>query len=454
MREKSFFLGLFLIVLSLGLSFGAGGRAGATGLLPNRTEVLPNGLTVILHEDHRAPFIAILVRYRAGARHEAGGPSGIAHLLEHLLFRGSDHLGRLDQHVLLYQLGSREFNAATRLESTDYYEVIPAGNLETALWMESDRMGFPNLDWQSLSREREIVQSERRERQEGAPYAKGQLLLWQALFPAGHPYHHNIIGSPEDLASLGGGQIKSFFARYYAPSNATLVLSGDFQTDQVLPLVKKYFGSLRSQPPPTPPAIAAPQLTREVVLNHTERIGKSARLRVAWLTPPILSKLDAAADLLCLVLSRGRLGRLREKLQESSSAVQSIRVQQQSNTGESVFTVSIDAADAAMLPALLKGLDESLAEIARDGIPEEEMTTVRRWMRGQRFEELEDLRAKAHRLAIYHEHKGRADWMLLDLVRYQTVTSKDIQELVREHLRPDRRVVLHVTPALQNGGAK
>lgn len=447
----------WLFCLLLGLLFGLSGSsrdAEASGLLQNRTVVLSNGLTVILHEDHRTPFVAVLVRYRVGVRNEVGGPSGLAHLFEHILFRGSDHIAPLNQHQLLYQLAALEYNGTTALENTDYYEVIPAANLETALWMESDRMGFPILGRWELRNELEIVRSERRQRYQDAPYSEAQLRQWQALFPAGHPYHHNSIGSAEDLASITIEQARSFFERFYGPNNAVLTLSGDFETERALKLVEKYFGSLKSRPVPPPPAVAPLRIDKEIVLHHTETQGRSPVLRLCWLTPPSYTKLDTAADLLALILSRGRVGRLQRRLQGEPMLAQTVGASQQSLSHESLFTLIVTAQDAAALPQLHKILDEILEEIARDGVSEEELTSARRWMRAALFHRMESLTGKARILTEFYLKKGRADWQLLDFVRYQNVTSKDIQDLVREHLRPNQRVVIYAEPAETKGGVR
>ncbi len=189
---------------------------------------LPNGLTVLLHEDHKTPVVAVDVYYKVGSKDEKPGRTGFAHLFEHMMFLGSKH-HNLDFSRPLEQLGA-ENNATTDEDRTDYYERVPSNALELALWLEADRMGFllSAMTQEKLDKERDVVKNERRETVDNAPYGQADDVLRAALYPEGHPYRHSVIGSMADLSASSLADVSAFFQTYYAPDNAILCVAGDF----------------------------------------------------------------------------------------------------------------------------------------------------------------------------------------------------------------------------------
>lgn len=212
--------------------------------IPFEKYTLPNGLDVILSEDHSIPFVQVNIWYNVGSKDEAPGRSGFAHLFEHLMFQGSEHMDD-DYFVPLQKIGA-EINGTTTSERTNYFEGVPSDQLPLALWLESDRMGWllPALTAEKLQNQKDVVRNERRQSYEDQPYGGAWLALNCALYPPDHPYHHPVIGSHEDLEAATLDDVRGFFSRWYSPSNASLVVAGDFDPEFVRGRIERLFGGL------------------------------------------------------------------------------------------------------------------------------------------------------------------------------------------------------------------
>src|SRR5262252_8154876 len=217
--------------------------------VPVETFTLKNGLKVVVHEDHSAPLVAVNVWYHVGSSREVQGRSGFAHLFEHVMFQGSEHVGD-DQHFAIVQEAGGAANGSTNADRTNYFEMVPSNYLETALWLESDRMGFllNGLDQKKLDTQRDVVKNERRQRYENAPYGMAFIRVGEMLYPANHPYHWPTIGYMDDLTAASLDDVKAFFRKWYSPDNACLVVAGDVKTADVKRLATLYFGDLPRGP--------------------------------------------------------------------------------------------------------------------------------------------------------------------------------------------------------------
>src|SRR5262249_16225362 len=246
LRRKTY----MLFVFALGLPFSLA-RADAPRI-PFEKYTLKNGLEVILSEDHRVPAVHVQVWYHVGSKDEQPGKTGFAHLFEHVMFQGSRDLAEDTWFKTLDAVGGFGINGTTNTERTNYFESVPSNQLELALWMESDRMGFllDKLNDESFKNQQEVVRNERRQRTEMAPYGQAGKFTAEAMYPTTHPYHHTTIGEHQDLARASLGDVQAFFRRYYVPSNATLTLVGDFEPARARQLVEKYFGTLPAVPAP------------------------------------------------------------------------------------------------------------------------------------------------------------------------------------------------------------
>ncbi|PTL77117.1 pitrilysin family protein [Vitiosangium sp. GDMCC 1.1324] len=420
--------------------------------IPYEKYTLPNGLEVILARDPKLPVVAVNVWYHVGAYNEQPGRTGFAHLFEHMMFQGSKHVPD-DVHIaMLEQLGANDLNGTTNFDRTNYFETVPSNQLATALWLESDRMGFllDALDEKKLRTQQEVVKNERRQGTETRPYGLAQEKLWKALFPAPHPYHGKVIGSMEDLDAATVGEVKDFFRKWYAPANATLAVVGDFDEQQARALIEKYFGTLPSGPKPEKPQVAPVKVTRETVIRHDEKVGTLPMVTMAWLTPSYLTEGDATADVLANALGTGKSSRLYKRLVQDKELAQSVSASQQSLGAQSVFTIEAVARPGVSSDALAKEIDAVLDEVRRDGIQPQELNRARSRFETQMLAGLQSVGGfggKADTLQSYNHYEGDPGYLNEDLARYDAVTPDKVRDFAREYLKPDARVVLHAVPS-------
>src|SRR5689334_22611587 len=247
---------------------GGAGTRGAADIprIDFQKFTLSNGLDVIVSPDHRLPMVAVDLWYHVGPAYEQAGRTGFAHLFEHMMFQCSKHVP-CDSHLkLLEAAGASDLNGTTDYDRTNYFETVPANQLELALWLESDRMGYllDKVDQAALSNQQDVVRNERRQSVENQPYGLADEALVQLLYPKGHPYYGNVIGSHADIQAAKLEDVKNFFKQYYAPNNAGLAIVGDFDPAQTKQLVQKYFGTLKRGPAVPPITAAAPKITSEL----------------------------------------------------------------------------------------------------------------------------------------------------------------------------------------------
>ena len=270
---------------------------------------LPNGLDVILHEDHSTPIVGVNVWYHVGSKDERPGRTGFAHLFEHMMFQGSKHFDKV-YFGPIQSVGGR-LNGSTAMDRTNYWETVPSNYLELALWMESDRMGFllPAMTQAKLDNQRDVVKNERRQSYENRPYGLVHETILAALYPPDHPYSWPTIGSMQDITAASREDIADFFRRYYHPGNASLCIAGDFDPAEAKRLVEKYFGPIPAGPKVVHPKPSTPELTEEKRIHMTDHVGL-ARVYIVWPTPRHFTPEDAALDILGHVLGGGRTSRM------------------------------------------------------------------------------------------------------------------------------------------------
>src|SRR5688572_33107144 len=324
-------LGLAVAGLNASLAQNRPATANDIPRLQFEKYTLPNGLEVILSQDRRLPMVAVNLWYHVGPANEEPGRTGFAHLFEHMMFQSSKHVPP-DSHIrLLEAAGASDLNGTTDYDRTNYFETVPSNQVELALWLESDRMGYllDKVDQPALSNQQDVVRNERRQSVENEPYGLAEETLTQSLFPAGHPYYGNVIGSHEDIQAAKLDDVKNFFKQYYAPNNASLAIVGDFEPAQMKALVQKYFGTLKRGPAVPPITADTPKITseRRKVVNARVELP---RVYMAWLTSPILKPGDADADIAATILGGGRSSRLYKKLVYEKQIAQDVTAQQYS----------------------------------------------------------------------------------------------------------------------------
>jgi predicted Zn-dependent peptidase len=420
---------------------------------------LPNGLEVLVHVDRKLPVAAVNVWYHVGAFHEQPGRTGFAHLFEHMMFQGSKHVAD-DVHIgLLEKLGATDLNGTTNFDRTNYFETLPSNHLETALWLESDRMGFllDALTPEKLRTQQEVVKNERRQGYETAPYGLANEKLWQALFPLPHPYHGQVIGSMKDLEAATAADVRAFFATWYAPANATLAVAGDVDPAQVKALVEKYFGGLPGGSKPRPPAVERVARSGETVLRHDEPVATLPGLFMGWLSPGVFQPGDAEGDVLATALATGKASRLHRRLVHEKQLAQSVTAEQQSLGHQSSFTIDAVARPGVTTEQLQREIDAVLDEVRRGGVTAEEIARARDRYDTQVVSGLQRVGGfggKADVLQRYNHFTGNPGFLAQDLARYAKVTPESVRRFAAEYLRPEARAVVHaVPPAGEKAGA-
>lgn len=410
--------------------------------------VLPNGLNVILHEDHSIPMISVNVWYHVGSKNEKPGRTGFAHLFEHMMFQGSEH------HDELFAKGIEKYggveNGSTTEDRTNYWENLPGNYLEKALWLEADRMGFllPSMTQQRLDNQRSVVMNEKRQNYDDQPYGKTREYLNTLLYPPEHPYSWIPIGLMEDLEAASLEDVQGFFRTYYTPNNASLCIAGDFDPAQAKEWVEKYFGPI--PPGPTVDRIEewVPVLNQEIRATMEDKV-QLPRLYMAWHTPPYFAPGDAEFDLLAGILASGKSSRLYKSLVYDKQIAQDVSVYQASREIGSTFHITVTAKEGHTLEEIEQEINRILDDISVNGITPEEFERSRiNWESGfvRNLQTIGNFGGRADRLNTYNVYLGDPGKVRWDRDRYANATIDGVMSYYHKYLRPDARAVLYVLP--------
>ncbi len=435
--------------------------AAATSDIPRITfekYTLPNGLDVILRQDRRLPVVAVDLWYHVGPANEEKGRTGFAHLFEHMMFQCSKHVP-CDQHFqLLEAAGASDVNGTTDFDRTNYFETVPSNQLELALWLESDRMGYllDKVDQAALANQQDVVRNERRQSVENQPYGLAEEAMVQLLYPPGHPYYGNVIGSHEDIQAAKLDDVQRFFRQYYAPNNASLAIVGDIDVAQTKALVQKYFGTLRRGPAVPPIKATTPRITterRKVVASRVEL----PRVYMAWITPAFYKPGDADADIAATLLGGGRSSRLYKKLVYEQQIAQDVSAQQYSLVLGSIFQIQVTARPGRTAAEIEKALDAELTTLRTTAPAQTEVDRARNTIETNIVGGLESLGGfggVADRLNAYNHYLKTPDYLQQDVARYRAVTPATVRTFARTYLTPSSRVVVHAVPGEPQAAAQ
>jgi zinc protease len=426
---------------------GSEGKAADIPKVTVEKYTLPNGLEIMLSQDRRLPVVAVNLWYHVGPANEAAGRTGFAHLFEHMMFQSSRNIPQDAYFRILEAAGASDLNGTTDFDRTNYYETVPANQLELSLWLESDRMGYllDKLDQKSLSNQQDVVRGERRQSIENPPYGLAEEALVQMLFPKGHPYYGNVIGSHEDIQAAKLEDVQNFFKQYYAPNNASLAIVGDFDPAATKTLVEKYFGTLKRGAEVPPIKADTPKITAE----RRKVVPTSAQLPkvyVAWVTSPIFKPGDAEADVTATILGGGRSSRLYKKLVYEKQIAQDVSSLQYSLTLGSIFQIEATARPGHTAEELEKALDEEMAALRAQPPTEQEIERARNTIETGIVTGLEQVGGLANRLNTYNHYLDTPDYLQQDVQRYRAVTAAAVQTFARDQLQQNARVVLHAVP--------
>ena len=410
---------------------------------------LANGLRLIVAEDHLAPVVAINVWYDVGSKHEQEGKTGFAHLFEHVMFQGSRHVAKAE-HIALVQAAGGTMNGTTWLDRTNYFETIPAHQLELGLWLEADRMAtlLDALSQENLDNQREVVKNEKRWSYDNRPYGSWQEKLQAHLFPPEHPYHHSTIGSMADLDAASLDDVRAFFATWYAPNNAVLSVVGDVDTADVRAAVERYFGRIPANPsiPPLPDMTLPPQLGREIRETVADRVPLP-RIYFGFRAPAYGDHRLDALDVAGQILAGGKGSRLHRRLVREERIAQDVAL----FTLGFIGGASVCAGWATVRPGVAIERVETayLEELERLGIEpvsEDELARAYALIEADELGALQRVEERADRLSMYatlFDDPGLINEML---PRYLAVTSEGILDVAAATFRADNRLVLTYVP--------
>ena len=444
MKKNSLLVTLCFLIGSGSLATSL--RAQVTPKIQFEKYKLPNGLEVILHEDHSTPIVAVDTWYHVGSGDEQVGRTGFAHLFEHIMFMGSQNVpvGAFDQ--MLEAAGANN-NGSTTEDRTNYYETLPSNALQLALWLDADRMGFllPTMDLPKVNLQRDVVKNERRQRVDNQPYGRADEIILAALYPKSHPYSWPVIGSMADLSAASLADVQNFFRTYYAPNNATLAIAGDFDPATVKKMVEQYFGSIPRGPQvkrrTTVPAVVIPRDTFLVLEDKVQL----PRLFYTWHSVKGFSKDDAALDILAQVLAGDKNSRLYKKLVYELQTAQSVSAFQDGSRLDGKFQIDVTPKPGQKVSDIDRVVQAQIDSVISNGITPRELQRAQNTYKASFLNRLASVLGKAEVLNSYNYFVGNPDFVQQDAVRYERVTAVDVQRVAKTYLgRP--KIILTVVP--------
>lgn len=418
--------------------------------IPFERYELANGLQVIFHVDHSLPQIVVDTWYQVGSKDEAPGRSGFAHLFEHLMFMGTHRVpdAQFDQRM---EAAGGWNNAWTMEDATNYYDVGPSNLLPLFLWMEADRMADLGnaMTQDKLNKQRDIVRNERRQSYEDEPYGVAWLEIPRLLYPAGHPYAHTVIGSHEELEAATLQDVKDFFATWYVPNNASLVVAGDFDPDEARALIARYYSGIPARPLPerkAPEQLRAPQIPRIEVRDQVDY----PQVNLLWHTPAAYAPGDAELQLVASLLGEGDSSRLYRALVLEGLA-QDVQVYQMPTQYGSSLLISATAAEKVKLEQIEAVIASELEALRTTPATEAEMERLKNQFEYGFLSGLESLQERAVKLNEYDAYTGSPDYLAKDLARYRGATAQSLMTAAAEWLAPDKAGRIIVLPE-ENAG--
>ena len=403
---------------------------------------LPNGLRVIMHEDHSVPIVAVNVWYHVGSKNETPGRTGFAHLFEHMMFQGSKNYN--DDFFRPLQTIGGTLNGSTNVDRTNYFEVVPSNYLERALFLEADRMGglLEAMTEAKLANQRDVVKNEKRQNYDNRPYGLVGARIAELLYPPDHPYHWLTIGALEDLTAASMSDVKGFFRRFYTPNNASLAIAGDINPQLVRALVTKHFGPVPRGPATNRVNAAQPALERELRATMSDQVSLP-RLYMVWHTVPASSADDAALDILASILADGKSSRLERALVYDRQIAQDVSANHNSREIAGTLQIVATAKRGVSLDSIERVISAEIARLAAETPAKEVVDRAYNVREAGFVYGLQTVQGKSDRMNEYATFRGVPGFFEQDLARYRAVTPADVQRIARRYLT-DRRLVLTV----------
>jgi zinc protease len=404
--------------------------------IPIEKYSLANGLTVVLHEDHSDPIASVAIYYHVGSSRETTGKTGFAHLFEHMMFQKSENVGE-DQFFKNLQGAGGQLNGSTNQDRTNYYEVVPKNALEMALWMESDRMGYleNTVTKKALANQQNVVQNEKRQSVDNAPYGFNQELILKNLYPKGHPYSWTVIGEMQDLTNATVEDVKAFHKKFYSPNNAFLVISGDINKEEVKAMVEKYFGEIPAgekieKRVPQPASISS-----TIKLFHEDNFARAPQLTMVFPSVEMFSKDSYALDFLGTLLANGKKAPLYKVLVKDKKLTSRVMVRSGAQEIAGGFTISVTANPGVNLTDVEKAIFEGFDKFEKDGFSQEDLTRIKAGNETSFYRGFSSVQSKAFTLAEYAMFTNDPEFYKQDLANSQAVTMADIKGVYKKYIK-------------------
>jgi zinc protease len=421
-------------------------RQGSELVIPYEKYLLPNGLTLVVHEDHSDPVVQVDVTYHVGSAREQIGKSGFAHFFEHMMFQGSDHV-KDEEHFKMVTDAGGTLNGSTNRDRTNYYETVPANQLEKMLWLEADRMGFllDAVTQKKFEVQRATVKNERGQNYDNRPYGLLGEVTARNLYPYGHPYSWLTIGYIEDLNRVDVNDLKNFFLRWYGPNNATVTVGGDVKTAEVIKLVEKYFGSIPRGPEVEKVAVPAVVLDKDRYVSYTDNYIRLPLLNIVFPTVPNYHKDMAALTCLAQILGAGNTSLLYQQLVKPQLALQAnVYSQLFELAGE--FTIRVVPMPGKTLAEMEKLVRASLDSFEKRGVTDEDIEKFRGYSEAQYINGLQSVSGKVFQLAAFQTFTSNPNMIGTLLKMNNSVTKEEVMRVYNQYIKGKHSVVLSILP--------
>lgn len=405
---------------------------------------LKNGLRCIISEDHSAPVYAIALTYNVGSRNEVKGRTGFAHLFEHMMFQGSQNAGK-GEHMLLVEENGGTLNGSTNKDQTNYFESLPANQLDLGLFLESDRMRSLAVNQANLDNQRNAVQEERRLHVDNQPYGKTFETVDNLAYD-NFAYKHSVIGSMEDLNAATVQDVQQFFKTYYAPNNVVLTLVGDFDSKVALAKIKKYFEDIPAQPQPAQPDMTEPVQTGERRATIEDAFAQFPRLNIAYKGPRGNTPDSYALDMLCDIIGGGQSSRLFQKLVKEKQLAMMINMGFNDSRGPGLVHVIVQPAPGKDMAEIEKIIYEELDRVQKEPPTKEEMAKVLAGNRTQTAQMMQTSMMRAMRLGTYSVWYNDPNLVNTTMQKYEAVTQADLVRVASSYLKDTNRTVVITMP--------
>lgn len=409
---------------------------------------LGNGLTVILHEDHSDPIVALATIVHVGSNREKLGRTGFAHFFEHMAFNDSENVPQGANRKMIEELGGSR-NGGTWSDGTVYYEVVPKDALEKLLWIDSDRLGFMinTVNEDALEREKQVVKNEKRERVDNQAYGHTQHVIRKNLYPKNHPYNWTVIGDLEDLQNASLEDVKEFYHQYYGPANATLVIAGDIEIEATKKLVNRWFGEIKASPEVKAPQPQGVKLKEIRKLYHLDAFAKVPEIRITFPTVEQYHPDSYALTALGEILSQGKRAHLYREVVEKQKLAPSVSADQNSSEIAGTFTIRVRANATTDLDTVASAIQSALANFEKNEIADNDLAIIKARQETEFYQGISSVLNKAFQLGTYEEYAGDPGFITEDIARIKAVSKKDIRRVYERYLKNKNYIMTSFVPS-------